>query len=219
MNAAYLFVTGPLAWAAFLVFGLGLIGKLGYSLYMARSRDPEVLRYFSLKYALRSILNWLSPFRARSWRMQPDLTGITFIFHICLILVPVFLSAHIVLLEQKWGFSYWTLPDSVADVLTVVVILSCLYFAGRRVLSPQQRFTSGLQDWLILGLVLLPFLTGFIAYHQLGGYQVVLILHIVCGEILLAAIPFTRLSHMFLGPLLRAHIGSEFGLIRRARDW
>jgi nitrate reductase gamma subunit len=178
-----------------------------------------VLRYFSLKYALRSILNWLAPFRARSWRLQPELTGITLVFHICLILVPIFLSAHVVLLEQKWGFSYWSLPNIAADVLTVVVVLCCLYFAIRRSLSPQVRFTTGAQDWLVLGLVALPFITGFVAYHQLGGYQVVLILHIVFGEILLAAIPFTRLSHMFLGPLLRAHIGSEFGLIRRARDW
>ncbi len=219
MNQVYQFVSGPLAWAAFLIFLLGMMGKLAHSLYLARTRDTEVLAYFHLKYALRSILNWLPPFRARSWRLQPELTGITFVFHICLILVPVFLSAHIVLLENNWGLSYWSLPDGVADVLTVVVILACLYFAVRRAFSPQLRFTTGLQDWLILLLVLLPFLTGFIAYHQFGGYQLMLILHILSGEILLAAIPFTRLSHMFLGPLVRAHIGSEFGLIRRAKDW
>jgi nitrate reductase gamma subunit len=219
MNAVYQFVSGPLAWAAFLIFLLGTIGKLAHSLYLARARDTEVLAYFHPRYALRSILKWVTPYQARSWRLHPHLTGVTFIFHICLILVPLFLNAHIVLLENNWGLSYWALPNGLADVLCVVVILACLYFAVRRAFSPQLRFTTGFQDWLVLLLVLLPFLTGFIAYHQFGGYQVVLILHIVSGEILLAAIPFTRLSHMFLGPLVRAHIGSEFGLIRRARDW
>jgi nitrate reductase gamma subunit len=46
-----------------------------------------------------------------------------------------------------------------------------------------------------------------------------LVLHIVTGEIMLAAIPFTRLSHMFYAPFTRAYIGSEFGAVRHARDW
>jgi hypothetical protein len=41
----------------------------------------------------------------------------------------------------------------------------------------------------------------------------------LAGEIMLAAIPFTRLSHMVFSPLTRAYAGSEFGKIRRARDW
>ena len=46
-----------------------------------------------------------------------------------------------------------------------------------------------------------------------------IILHILSGELWLAAIPFTRLSHMVLAPLSRAYIGSEFGAVRHAKDW
>jgi nitrate reductase gamma subunit len=46
-----------------------------------------------------------------------------------------------------------------------------------------------------------------------------LILHILTGEILLVAIPFTRLSHMFFFFFTRAYMGSEFGSVRNARDW
>jgi hypothetical protein len=44
-------------------------------------------------------------------------------------------------------------------------------------------------------------------------------LHVLAGDIMLAAIPFTRLSHMILSPFTRAYMGSEFGAVRHARDW
>ena len=46
-----------------------------------------------------------------------------------------------------------------------------------------------------------------------------MILHILSGEVLLVAIPFTRLSHMLFAPLTRSYMGSEFGNVRNARDW
>ena len=45
------------------------------------------------------------------------------------------------------------------------------------------------------------------------------ILHVVAGEIMLAAIPFTRLSHVVFAVFTRAYMGSEFGGVRHARDW
>jgi nitrate reductase gamma subunit len=72
---------------------------------------------------------------------------------------------------------------------------------------------------LVLALVAFPFVTGFLAYHQIGDYKFMIILHILSGEIWLAAIPFTRLSHMVMAPFTRGYIGSEFGAVRKARDW
>jgi nitrate reductase gamma subunit len=44
-------------------------------------------------------------------------------------------------------------------------------------------------------------------------------LHILAGEILIALIPFTRLSHALFVLFTRAYMGSEFGAVRNARDW
>jgi len=219
MQAAYLFVVGPLAWLAFGIFFLGIAAQLVRTFIFATAKDPEVVRYLDLRYGLRSVLAWVIPFKARSWKIHPLLTVVTFTFHICLILVPVFLSAHVILWDQFWGVDYWRLPDSVADWMTVFVLLCCVFFVARRLHRPEVRFVTTLQDWIILGLIFLPFFTGFLAYHQWFDYQVMLIAHIVSGEILLASIPFTRLSHIFYGPLMRAYIGSEFGKVRKARDW
>ena len=111
------------------------------------------------------------------------------------------------------------LPDSVADVMTLVVIASCIFFLIRRLTSPEVKFVTSVSDYVILAIVAAPFITGFLAYHQWVGYQLIAILHILSGEIMLMAIPFTRLSHMLFSPLTRAYMGSEFGGIKNAKDW
>ena len=74
-------------------------------------------------------------------------------------------------------------------------------------------------DYGLLLIVAAPFVTGFMAYHQWAGYNIWLLLHIISGEIMLMAIPFTRLSHMFLAVFTRSYLASEFGHVRNARDW
>ena len=59
-----------------------------------------------------------------------------------------------------------------------------------------------------------PFLTGFCAYHQLGNYDAWLIAHILSGELMLVAIPLTKLSHFVLFFCSRIQIGMDFGIKR-----
>ena len=132
---------------------------------------------------------------------------------------PVFLLSHIILWDESWNISWWAFPDGLADVMTMVVILCCLFFLVRRIRQPEVRFVTSASDFVILAIVAMPFITGFFAYHQWFDYQVSLILHILSGEVMLVAIPFTRLSHMIFSPLTRAYMGSEFGGVRHAKDW
>lgn len=219
MNAAYQFVTGPLAWVAWGIFLLGSVWRLVSLYQLAKRKDASAIAYMSWHYSLRSIINWLIPFNALGWRKSPAMTIATFVFHICLIATPIFLVAHVVLWDQAFGVSYATIPDAVADGMTMVVIAACLFFAGRRLAVPDVRYITTPKDWVALVIVLAPFLTGFLAYHQAIDYDTLIILHVVAGEIMLAAIPFTRLSHMVFAVFTRAYMGSEFGGVRHARDW
>jgi hypothetical protein len=81
------------------------------------------------------------------------------------------------------------------------------------------RYVTSASDYVLLAVVAAPFITGIISYYQWFAYQWVTILHILSGEIMLVAIPLTRLSHMLFAPLTRAYMGSEFGGVRHARDW
>ncbi len=219
MNALYNFVTGPLCWIAFIVFIGGSIWRLVSMYNEAKKKDVNSLAYMDAGYSFRSIFNWLIPFRALGWKENPGITAVTFLFHICLIITPIFALGHIVLLEEYHGISFPALPGGLADIMTIIVIAACVYFGRRRMSQPDVKFLTTGKDWFALCVAILPFLTGFLAYHGIGGDKFMTILHVLAGELMLVAIPFTRLSHMIFGLFSRAYMGSEFGGIRRVQDW
>jgi len=219
MHTLYKFVSGPLCWAAFILFIGGSIYKLVTLAKLARKKDPVVYEYWDWSFALRSIFHWIVPFATANWRKNPVMTVVTFAFHICLLAIPIFLCAHVLLWKEAFDIGWWYLPDGVADILTLIVIGSCIFFMVRRQVRPDVKYLTSNSDYYILLIVVAPFLTGFWAYHQWPGYRLVYILHMLSGEIMLAAIPFTRLSHMLYAFFTRGYIGSEFGAVRHARDW
>ena len=219
MREIYNFVSGPLAWLAFILFFGGCLYRLVRLFMLVKEKEPFIFTYMSWKYSLRSIFHWIIPFGTVNWRRHPVLTVVTFVFHIGLVIAPIFLLAHVILLEEALNLSWWALPDAWADVLTVVVIIGCVFFLVRRLTQPEVKFVTSASDFVILAVVAAPFITGFIAYHQWIDYPVMMVLHVVAGEVLLVAVPFTRLSHMLLSPFTRAYMGSEFGKVRHARDW
>jgi len=219
MHAVYNFVSGPLVWVSFILFFGGSIWRIVSMVRMAKKTDPVVYQFWSLKYALRSIFHWIIPFASENMRKHPAMTIVTFAFHICLFIAPLFLFAHIILIKASWNISWMYLPDTVADVMTMVVIGACIFFLVRRLTLPEVKYVTSFSDYVILAIVAVPFITGFWTYHQWVGFRIMGIAHILTGEIMLAAIPFTRLNHMLFFPFTRGYMGSEFGGVRQARDW
>jgi len=214
----YQFVTGPLAWLSFGIFFIGIIVRTvlyikGLDWKMDRVTYSENVSY-GIKGALRSIFFWLIPFGTRSWRTKPGFTILFFAFHAGLLLTPVFLSAHNFLLRERWGISLPAIPDPLADILTILVIVSAVFIILRRIALPEVRILTTVYDLIILLIATAPFITGFIAYHQAPGYQFWVILHVLCGEAMLIAIPFTKLSHFVLFFMSRAQLGMDFGIKR-----
>ncbi len=218
-EGVYEFVRGPMVWIAFLVFFAGS-GYRIYKIAAGLKKEAVVLPYMSFKYGLRSIVHWATPFGTVNWRRHPLMTTVTFLFHFCLFVTPIFLVAHNVLLFRSWHVRLWTLPEGLADGMTVIVMLCCVFFLFRRLIAREVRFVTYPSDFLILALVFLPFFSGFAAYHQLFlPYKGLIVIHIITGEIMLMAIPFTRLAHMLFSVFTRAYTGSEFGMVRHAKDW
>ncbi len=219
MNSVYAFVVGPLAWFAWGVFILGSAYRLVSMYQLAKAKDGSSLHYMSFKYGMRSIFAWLNPSGTLGWQRNPWTAMMTFVFHICLVIVPLFLLGHVVLWDQFFGISWPTLPDQIADIMSIVVVVCCIYFGLRRFLQKDVAYLTTGKDWIALAVPALVFLTGVLSYHEIGDAKVMLILHILCGEIMLMSIPFTRLSHMLFGLFTRAYMGSEFGGVRRCKDW
>ena len=215
----YNFLKGPMVWIAFIVFICGSVYRV-ISLIMLAKKDKVVYPYLSLKYAFRSFIHWLIPFGSRNMRLHPWMTFFAFTFHTGLLFTPVFLYPHIVLWHEAWGIRWWSLPENIADIITLIVILCGIFFILRRIFASEVRFVTYASDYFIIGIAAAPFVTGFLAFHQLvAPYRLMLMLHILLGEIMLIAIPFTRLSHMLSFWLTRAHTGSEFGVFRHSKDY
>ena len=221
MQQLYQFASGPLAWAAFIIFFFGLGCRLVAMFRQISKKEPFLYEYWSWDHALNSILRWwIIPFGARNARLNPVMTIVTWLFHVCLIFAPLLLVAHVVVLDESvLGWSWPTLPEAVTDVMAIIVVLGGCYFAWRRLTLPQVKYVTSGSDFIILAIVVAPFLTGILAYHQLGDPLTWTTLHILTGELWLAAIPFTRLVHMLYAPFVRGYTGSEFQGIRHVKDY
>ena len=214
----YELVRGPIAWVAFFVFLAGCLFRL-IAVLRKGHQKKMIYPWTSIRDAFLSLVHGIVPFGAKYMRKHPVMTVVSAVFHVCLLVVSLFLLAHIVVWYESWQIVWWSLPDRLADVMTVCVILACLFFAVRRLVVPEAKKLTRAVDFLLLLVVILPFLTGFFATHQIGPYRPMLILHVLSGEVLLVMIPFSRLGHMFLFWFSRAYMGAEFGRVLKTREW
>ncbi|MDM8536216.1 hypothetical protein QUF70_05635 [Desulfobacterales bacterium HSG17] len=214
----YEFVTGPLAWLSFGIFFIGVIARAvlyikGLDWQMDRVAYMEYKAY-GFKGAMRSIIYWLIPFGTRGWRFYPFLTTLIFVFHISLLAAPIFLQAHNIILQERFGFSLFTISECSADILTIALMVAAVFLVLRRIALPEVRIITTCYDYLLIAIAVAPFVTGYFAAHEVGNYSFWLILHILSGELMLVAIPFTKLSHFILFFMSRAQLGMDYGIKR-----
>jgi nitrate reductase gamma subunit len=220
----YDFIGSQLVSIAFIIFVLGLIYQ-GIQFFKLTKEKEWILPPLPLeekrekKTLGQSIVDGLTSLKGTLWKTDPLMTVVTSAFHVCLILVPIFLLGHNTLLDQSWGVSLYSLPECFADGLTIVVFICAAFFLIRRLFLARVRAISTFYDYLVLFIAVAPFLTGYLAYHQWFDYHTVMILHILSGELMLVTIPFTKLGHMLFFFLYRFLIGNEYSFTRGSRTW
>jgi nitrate reductase gamma subunit len=216
------FIQGQLVSIAFVIFILGLIFQFFQFFKLTQKKEwnyppGEVKR--EKKTAGKWVTFCLASLNGTLWKTDPLITIVTSVFHVFLILVPLFLLGHNILLNQSWGLSLWSLPESITDILTLLVLICVAFFLGRRLFLSRVRVITSLSDYAILLIALAPFLTGYLAYHQWFHYDTVMTVHVLAGEVMLIAIPFTKLGHMLFFFLYRFLIGNEYSFARGERTW
>ncbi|RPJ22010.1 MAG: nitrate reductase [Desulfobacteraceae bacterium] len=211
-----LFAEGPLLWIAFLVFIVGTLIRVAQFIFVARKKDKPFYNYFSLKYILATLARWLLPLNV-DVKKNPVFIPCVYLFHICLIVVPVWLGGHVSLWEEsRFGWSWSSLPDKWADWMTLLLLAISIFFILRRALSPDLRIITTFADYLMIVVTALPFATGYFLTHGTLDSIAFLgdnmrLLHVLSAELMLILIPFTRLSHSVLFFFSRAAAGVEFG--------
>jgi len=216
------FIQGQLVSIAFIIFILGLIFQFIQFFKLTKKKEwiyPPLEVKPEKKTAGQWVTFCLASLNGTLWKTDPLITIVTSVFHVFLILVPLFLLGHNILLNQSWGLSLWSLPESITDILTLVVLICVAFFLGRRLFLSRVRVITSLYDYAILLIALAPFLTGYLAYHQWFHYDTVMTVHVLAGEVMLIIIPFTKLGHMLFFFLYRFLIGNEYSFARGERTW
>mgnify|MGYP001616702734 CR=1 FL=1 len=150
---------------------------------------------------------------------HPVMIIVSTVFHVSLFAAPLLLMAHNQMLRRAIGIGLPSMPDGLADLMTVLVLGCAVFFLVRRIAVPKVAAISYAVDYGVLFLTVMPFLTGFLAYHQLFDYKSVITLHALTGDLLLIALPFTKVGHMVFFFFSRLTIGSEFSTGRGSRTW
>ncbi len=209
------FGRGPLFRLCFALLVLGLIRILALTwagIFDVYRHSPD--KILPWKEITKKTLAWLIPVR-KLWTARPVYSAISFLFHLGLILTPLFLASHNLLWQKGVGFSLPSLPQRVANILTLLVVGAALSIFFGRVLYPAARAISRAQDYLWPLLLAVPFATGYVASNPVISprtYELMMLLHVYAGDLILVMIPFTKLAHCVLAPLsqLVTHLAWKF---------
>jgi nitrate reductase gamma subunit len=208
-------------WAAAIIFLAGVVYRTIQMLLLTRKKERVLCPSRSIREESpeERKLKLLVSFQNSLIGKHPVMAIVSSVFHLCLFVAPLFAVGHSLVLYESWGVSFVSLPDGLIDVLTIVFLAGGVFFLVRRMVLPRVQALSTPYDYLLLFITVAPFLTGFFAYHQWFDYKTVITLHLLTGEAMLIAIPFSKLGHMVFFFFIRIFLGSEFSFWRGNRNW
>ncbi|RMG92768.1 MAG: hypothetical protein D6706_16210 [Chloroflexi bacterium] len=160
----------------------------------------------NLPYAqvFKDTLVWLFPIH-RLHHARPAYSYASFIFHVGIILGMLFLQNHLDLLRSTVGVSWPALPRSLLDIFTLATITTGFYLLLHRLYIRSARVLSKAMDYILLLLLLNIFVSGYIAGRPWNPipYDGLMLFHTINGLVLIILIPFTKIAHCVLFPLVR----------------
>jgi nitrate reductase gamma subunit len=193
---------GPVFWAGltFLILGLGrhvAITVWGLVRTYHRAGDRKI----PVRQVVVATLKWLIPLDRLGNRLLFSLS--TLLFHVSIILVPIFLAGHIELWRSGVGLSWPAIPNPLATTLTFVAIVAAVAIVIQRIVSKESRALSRFQDFVMPLVVAIPFASGLLVMHPAWNpfsHDPMMLIHVASGDLLFFLIPLTKLSHMVLLP-------------------
>jgi nitrate reductase gamma subunit len=196
---------GPVFRACFAIMLLGLLRVVALNTVSVVSlirKSRRNSRTVSWKPVLGATLKWIFPFK-KALEVRAVFSITSMLFHVCIIVTPIFLGAHIMLWDRGLGISWPEIGNSVADYLTLIGIATGIALFVDRLGVRASRALSRPQDFLLPVLLVVPLVTGYLAMHpgtNPFGYNGTMFVHVMSGNLIFLLIPFSKMSHMALFP-------------------
>jgi nitrate reductase gamma subunit len=183
---------------------LGLLSTWGMVTAIRRAADRRI-PYIQIG---KTTLSWLFPIR-RLHRTRPVFSYASFVLHLGIIFAGLFLSNHISIFQANVGVTWLSIYRPILDGLTVAAIVAGAYLLLFRIYVASARSLSQAMDYILLLLILSIFISGYVAGRAWNPipYDSLMLLHTINGIVLLILMPFTKIAHCVLYPLIR--LGSE----------
>ena len=193
---------GPAFLFAFVFMLLGLTRHVALTVWeVARAMYRAGDKTLPYRQIFVTTLKWLFPMEKLKDRLFLSLTSVS--FHIAILIVPIFLAGHIALWARGLGISWPAIPNRLADVLTIIAVVTAVALVVQRASARATRVLSRFQDYALPLVIAVPFASGFMVMHpgiNPFSYEAMLLVHVLSADLVLVLIPITKLSHMALLP-------------------
>lgn len=196
------FARGPAFVFAFSFMILGLFRHLVLTIWeIVRAMRRAGDKTFPYRQICIATAKWLLPLDKLKNDMLFSLTSI--LFHVAILIVPIFLAGHIALWARGIGVSWPAIPNSLADGLTIVAVVTAVALVVQCVSAGATRTLSRFQDYALPLAIAVPFATGFLVMHPSinpFSFQAMMLVHVMSANLVFVLIPITKLSHAILIP-------------------
>jgi nitrate reductase gamma subunit len=199
------FAKGPLFAVTFLIMILGLIRLVVLQLYSLVAGKGMRLIKAPWKTILSDAITWLLPVR-HLVKGTILFSIVSFMAHIGMIAIPIFAASHTVLWEGYLNLDLPSIDQGWADYLSLLTIVCLTILLVLRTVVRRQRSMSRSMDYFLLFVLLTIFSSGYLASHpnvNPFSWQLMMLTHLLSGNLLLLMIPFTKLAHIVLYPFDR----------------
>jgi nitrate reductase gamma subunit len=194
---------GPLFRIALAVCVVGLAFRLGVTVTQIvvswrRAGDRRV----PIRDVAVATVQWLFPVRLLHLRPVSGMASL--LFHLGVVVVPLFLAGHVALLQGVLPAWWPTLPAAWADGIVILALVGIATLLVARAAVASARRLTRPADSLVLVVLLAMLLFGFLAAHpglSPVAARAMVLLHILLGDLVLVMIPLTKIAHCVLYPL------------------
>jgi hypothetical protein len=202
---------GPAFIFSFTFMTLGLLRHVSLTLWQLwKAWRKAGDKSLPLKQVVLATLRWMFP--AGRLKEEPLFSATSILFHVAILIVPVFLAGHVALWARGIGVSWPAVSNQVADVLTIVAVVTAAALLIQRLAARATRSLSRFQDYILPLIIALPFVSGFLVMHPSWNpfsFNAVLFIHVMSANLVMILIPVTKLTHAALFPDLQ--LVSEMG--------
>ena len=206
------FARGPAMQWSLVIFSIGVCWRLAGIFLLHSKRDlSQPRRKTALQDGTRAIvMRSLPPHELEKNIVFQHVTG--YLWHVGFFVTILFFGPHIPFFKSILGFG-WPHVSNVLIMIAAAVTLSVLVMLlVRRMIHPVLQNISTADDYISVIITILPLITGFMSYANLGFIKETnLALHIMSFQLVLLWFPFGKLMHLFLVFPSRFRVGARFG--------